>query len=131
MKFGFGFGFGSAGSATFAPVAPVLARTTADSDNTPDFSLLATNPQAGDTFELQISDNIAFTGTPDTIDVGFVSSNPVVIATSTVLANAIWYAQAKMTHSGVDSAWSNVVTFTITAAIGQPIGLLLALTKAA
>lgn len=131
MKFGFGFGFGGANASGFAPVAPVLTRTTSDSDNTPDFSLLATNPQAGDTFELQISDSIAFTGTPDTIDVGFVSSNPVAIATSTPLANITWYARANMTHLGIASAWSNIVTFTINVTLGQPIGLLLALTKAA
>lgn len=131
---GFGFGFSitrPAAGGGARPVAPILSLTSPSTDDTPEFSLLATNPQGGDTFELQVSDNIGFTGTPDTVDVGFVSGNPIAIATTTHLANGVYYARADMVHNGVASPWSNVVTFTIAVTLGQPIGLLLALTKAA
>lgn len=96
------------------PPAPVLTRTTANSDNTPDYSLLATNPVDGDTFEVQESNSIDFSGSVDTTDLGFIAANPVAIPTSTVLADGPWWARAKMVHLGVSSAWSNVVAFTIT-----------------
>lgn len=130
---GFGFGFSITrpvfGSGGVRPVAPVLTRTSADSDNTPNFSVLLVAPLSGDVVELQVSDVVDFSSLFDMTDIGVVFDNPVLISTS-LLANGVWYARAKVTRSGVDSAWSNIVTFTIHVA-GEPIGLLLALTKAA
>lgn len=116
-KLGAAFNLGSLGGGGKRgrrPVAPILTRITPDSDNTPDYSLLATNPVDGDTFELQESDSINFTGAVDTMDIGFVATNPVIIPTSTALADGPWWARAYMIHLGVRSAPSNVVAFTIT-----------------
>ena len=86
----------------------------------------------GAVITVQIATDAAFTSINQTItntlDSGEIAAG-AVSDTGTPLTSGTYYARAKITGSG----WSNTETktLTISASAGQPIGLLLTLTKAA
>ena len=95
-----------------------------------DFALVSV--VAGNVITLQIATDSAFASInqtiTDTLDSGEIAAG-AVSDTGTPLTTGTYYARATITGSG----WSNVETKTLTisgGAAGQPIGLLLTLTKA-
>lgn len=136
-----GRGFGrlgaGIGSGADLPTAPVLAITSGSSDDTPEFTIdVDDTVAAGDSVRLQIqvsggSWSSLVSDTTHVITSPEDSANEIALSLSS-LPNGDYDARANVTHGGT-SPWSNTVTFTISASTtaGQPIGLLLSLTKAA
>jgi hypothetical protein len=124
MAFGFGqlgVGFGKIGSAggksvlLAAPTAPVLALTSAASDNTPNFDATAAWV-VGDGYRFQYSTAADFTGTSTltgTVDAGEDAANTVSLATG-ALADGTWYFRVRIERPlHAASLWSDTVTETI------------------
>jgi hypothetical protein len=136
------------GNDPLTPDAPVLTWDTAATDNTPTFTAdfddttVHAVPDGSnyDVIELNYDTDSGF-GSPDsatnTLDAAELLAGTAAFTTGT-LADGTWYARVRHNHvvAGVDhySPWSNTVSQTIAAGggtAGQPIGLLLVLTKAA
>lgn len=117
------------------PAAPVLVLTSGASDNTPDFTLTGDLIE-GDTVRFQYDTVVTFDSPAseitNTIDAAEDAANALSFATGT-LADGAWFFRARIERPLYgNSGWSNVETITIsTSQAGSPIGLLLALTKAA
>lgn len=105
----------SVASAQAGAFAPVLAWSGTTTDATPDLTITFTSPQVSDVATVQLDTDSGFgsaSSTTDTLDAGEVAANEVDLSLST-LADGVYYARAKVTRLGVDSAWSNTVTITI------------------
>lgn len=81
-----------------------------------------TDPHSGDVIDLLVADNINFTGSLVTVDVGFVATNPVTLS-STTLTDGTYYARARILRGAVYSGWSNVVVVTIATFTVRQFGL--------
>lgn len=131
LKFGFGLGGGGGAGAAYPIDAPILAVVTPVT-NPPDFNAslpVATSKPvvAGDVIVLVIG-GVEYSHT--------ITAPEIIAGTLTIssgpLAVGSYSAYAYFKRSGVRaSANSNTVTFDISSVAGTPIGLLLALTKAA
>lgn len=102
--------------------APVLTWTGDQADNTPDFDIeFDDSADEGAVITLQIDDDINF-GSPatytDTLDAGEVSAGEVILATAD-LAVGTYYARARVTDGGIDSAWSNTEIVTVISAVSS------------
>lgn len=112
---------GSRGAGASRPSAPVLAMDPAwiSSDNTPDFTIdVDETVTAGDAVTLQVQASggnwsSLVVNSAHTITSGEDSANQVDLATGAI-AGGSYEARAKVHHNS-DSAWSNTVSFTITA----------------
>jgi hypothetical protein len=92
--------------------APVLTWVSGVTDNLPNFSIdWPDGFVVGTDYELEISDDIGFGGSPDEEILGDGDDDPTLVEATIPLADGTWYARARYTGS----AWSNVETKTIDA----------------
>jgi hypothetical protein len=107
--------------ASVALTAPVLLWTSPQTDTTPEFTVDVTAPQVGDTATVQLANDSGFTtGLQTFTSAAFTSTEVGNLAANiamTTQANGTYYARAKHSRGGVDSAWSNTVTVTIAAIV--------------
>ena len=127
MPIGLGIGLnismrGGLGGSGFSLTAPVLAFASAtdpDSDNTQDFTLDVTAPAVDDVLTLQWSTTSNFAVVTGSATYTILAADLIDLTgeiTTSALADGAWYFRAKMSRGATDSAWSNTVTKTITAA---------------
>lgn len=99
----------------FSLTALTLARTSADSDNTLDFSApQPADPPVGLRIELQVSTDANFTPPPTESVLDDVLADPVTLTTDAVADDEYW-ARARWIDASDNalSDWSNVLNFTI------------------
>lgn len=101
----------------FSFTAPVLTRTSADNDNTLNFSApQPASPPIGLRIELQVATDVNFTPPPTEEVLEDVLADPVTLTTGAVADDEYW-ARARWIDANDDplSNWSNVLNFTIDA----------------
>jgi hypothetical protein len=129
------------GGTSFSLAAPVLTWDEEADDATPDFTVDFDEDTAeDDVIKLQIDDNASFTSPTEftnTLDAAEILAGEISMAVSE-LADGTYYARVRVEQPEDTpiSDWSNVEEIEIVGGggagtAGQPIGLLLILTKAA
>lgn len=106
---------------SFSLTALTLAWATAASDNTPGFSVSGDSldvAPVGAQIEVQVSTDVGFTPPPADTELSAVTGNPTTVTVSPALADAQYWARARLLDSGDNplTDWSNVVTETIVTA---------------
>lgn len=117
---------GGVQGSTNVPDAPVLAWTSAPTDNTPNYTVdlpsgvgAPHDAASGDIIYLEEADNISFvTTSTSTLDAGAVSGD-IVPMESVLLADGVYYARARLKRGSSYGAYSNVVTVTISTAANR------------
>lgn len=130
-------GSGGRGSSLLAaPATPTLTLISGATDNTPDFTYVASDLAVNDVVRVQYSTDPGFSGASEitnTIDAGEDAANELDFSTGT-LADGTWYFRARTERTGhTNGGWSNTQTETIDTTaptLSSPTGAQLAQTTA-